>query len=99
MSFFRQLNPRNNRFACALVLAAAVLLTGLQALEAGHTHTADDVVEQCLLCKSSADHQVTTQPATVTAFFREKTVALADTLATQTSYYRPDQPRGPPLYS
>lgn len=99
MSFFRQLNPRNNRFACALVLAATVLLTGLQALEAGHTHTADDVVEQCLLCKSSADQQVTTQPATVATFLREQTVTDADTLVTQTSHYRSHQPRGPPLYS
>jgi len=99
MSFLRQLNPRNNRVACALVLAAAVLLAGLQALEAGHTHTADDVVEQCLLCKSSADQQVTTLPVTVTGFLREQTVTPAGTLATQTSHYRTHQPRAPPLYS
>ena len=99
MSFLRQLNPRNNRFACALVLAAAVLLTGLQALEAGHTHAVDDAVEQCLLCKSAADHQVTTQPVAATEFLHGQTFSPAETLATQTSHFRNHQPRAPPLYS
>lgn len=99
MSFFRQFNPRNNRVACALVLATAVLLAGLQALEAGHTHSVDDAVEQCLLCKSSADPQLTTQADNATEFFHRQVFATAATQAIQTRHYRRHQPRAPPIYS
>ena len=99
MKFFSLLSPRRNRLASTFVLVASLLLVGVQSLEAGHNHAADDAFEQCLLCKSSADPQLTTQFGDATEFSQRQVLATVQTLATQTSYRRNQQPRAPPQHS
>ena len=41
-----------DRVARVLALAALLLVTGLQLVEATHVHSADDNVSRCLQCKS-----------------------------------------------
>jgi hypothetical protein len=63
--FFNRLQPhidmylrligRQARLARTLALASLLLLTAAQLLEAGHSHSAQDTAEHCLLCKSPAD--------------------------------------------
>jgi hypothetical protein len=99
MSFLSQFNPHKNRAACVLALAAMLLFGGLQALEAGHYHGADDAFEQCLLCKNLGESHAAVQRIPTQFFATANATSLAVASVSASSRYLNLQPRAPPFYS
>lgn len=99
MSFLSQLNPHNNRTACVLALAAMLLFGGLQAMEAGHYHGADDAFEQCLLCKNTGESHAAVQQQPTQFFAAANATIPAVASISASSRYLNLQPRAPPFYS
>ena len=88
-----------SRPARAFVLVALLFVAGLQVVEAGHDHSAEHSIRQCLLCKVSVD-------AVVAAAAPGLPVAPAAEWAPQTASVplcpgdrAPFDARGPPRYS
>ncbi len=52
---YTRLIGHQTRLAPTLALAALILFTAVQLLEAGHSHAHQDAADHCLVCKSSSD--------------------------------------------
>ncbi|MEP1471205.1 MAG: hypothetical protein ABJK20_18295 [Halieaceae bacterium] len=94
-----QFNPYKSRTACVIALAAMLLFGGLQALEAGHFHSGDDTVEQCLLCKNIGDSHAAPQTAPPQLFAAATATILAVVPAMAAKTYLDLQPRAPPFHN
>lgn len=76
-----------------------LLFGGLQALEAGHFHNGDDVLEQCLLCKNIGESHAAPQTAPLQFLAAATATSLAVVPAMGTRAYLNLQPRAPPFYN
>jgi hypothetical protein len=94
-----QIHPYKSRTACAIALAAMLLFGGLQALDAGHFHSGDDAVEQCLLCKNIGESHAATLDAPLQLFTAATVSSQPVVPAMGARPYLNLQPRAPPVYN
>ena len=96
---YSRLIGRQTRLARTLALAALLLLTAAQLLEAGHSHAAQDAAEHCLLCKNSTDAATIVASQVATPPFSLAIQAVEKPQAAPQSFPTHHLARGPPLYA
>ncbi|KAA1189664.1 hypothetical protein F0M18_15050 [Pseudohalioglobus sediminis] len=98
-SFSLQHLRRPGNLARSLAFVALVFTAAVQAQEAGHWHELDDTYVECLLCKHSADAQLTDIAGcagpTWLATFADDVIVTAPI----TGVVSPFNARGPPAHS
>lgn len=98
MSSQLTLTARARRAARLVAVLALLCVSGLQVLEASHTHGLSDAQAECLLCKSSVPAAVSAVPALALFLLLVACFTAAPRAAQVAPRYLPLQARGPPHY-
>lgn len=98
MSSQLTLTARARRAARLVAVLALLCVSGLQVLEASHTHGLSDAQAECLLCKSSAPAALSAVPALALFLLLLACFTAAPRAAQVSPRYLPLQARGPPRY-